>query len=151
MAQETKNKGDFEEVLVAILGLILILVITGIAYFLIATSAPREMNDTNIRVLSCVGIWGLFFFLYGLVGVIQGKIVVGWGTVNQVRTTLSGAGALVAGGSTAIGGLLLLTPVAIYFVPELLSIIHPLATLLCGLLAPLLGWIGGTIIHSMSR
>jgi hypothetical protein len=151
MSQETKNKDDLEEVLVTILGLLLVLTITGIAYFLIATSAPREMNDTNIRTLGCVGIWGLFFFLYGMVGVIQGKIVVGWGTVNQVRTTLSGAGALVASGSTAIGGLLLLTPVALYFVPELLRIIHPLATLLCGLIAPVFGWIGGAIIHSLNR
>jgi hypothetical protein len=149
MSLASKNEDDFEETLVAILGLVLVLIITGIAYFLIATSAPREMNDVDIRTVSCIGILGLFIFLYGLIGVIQGKIVVGWGTVHQVRTTLSGVSALVASGSTAIGGLLFLAPVAIYFFPELLQIIHPLAALLCGLFAPTLGWISGPIIRSL--
>ena len=149
MSQKSKQDDDFEETLVGLLGLILVIVATGIVYYLIANSAPREMNGVDIPTISCIGIFGLFLFLYGFVGVIQGKIVIGWGTINQVRTTLGGAGAFVASSSTTIGGLLILAPIAVYFVPELIQVIHPLAALLCGLAAPTLGWISGPIIRSL--
>lgn len=81
MSQKSKQDDDFEETLVGLLGLILVIVTTGIVYYLIANSAPREMDGVDIPTVSCIGIFGLFLFLYGFVGVIQGKIVIGWGTI----------------------------------------------------------------------
>jgi hypothetical protein len=149
MSQESKHEDDLEGLLVGLLGLILVIGVTAAAYYLIAGSAPREMKGINLPGISCIGVFGLFLFLYGLVGVIQGKIVIGWGTTVQVRTTLGGAGAFVAGTSTAIGGLLILAPIAVYFLPELIAVVHPLAALLCGLLAPVLGWISGPLIRAL--
>jgi hypothetical protein len=153
MTQSSKHEDDLEGLLAGLLGLFVVIALTAAAYFLIASSAPRGLDDLNWRqeipTISCVGGLGLFFFLYGLVGVIWGKIVIGWGTVRQARTTLTGASAFVAGCSTAIGGLLFLAAIAIYFLPALGLVIHPLAALLCGLLATALGWIGGPIVRSL--
>ena len=149
MSQVSKQEDNLEGTLVGLLGLAIVIFVTGLAYYFIAGSAPSNMNDVDLPTVSCVGIFGLGMFLYGSVGIIQGKIVIGWGTVNQVRTTLAGAGALVASSSTVIGGLLILAPVAIYFVPELISVVHPLAALLCGLVAPVVGWISGPIIRAL--
>ena len=107
------------------------------------------MDDFNLPTAGCISIFGLILFLYGSMGIIQGTIVVGWGTMQQVRTRLVGPGAYVASSSTVIGGLLILAPVAIYFVPELIAYIHPLAALLCGLVAPVLGWICGPGIRRL--
>ncbi|MBM3125610.1 MAG: hypothetical protein FJZ87_11175 [Chloroflexi bacterium] len=88
MSNNANPEDTPEALVVSLVGIILVLAIAGVAYYLIATSAPREFNDFNLPLVNCIGIYGLFFFLYGLVGVIQGKIVVGWGTMRQVQTTL---------------------------------------------------------------
>ena len=153
MSQTSKHGDDLEGLLAGLVGLMFVLALTAVAYFLIAGSAPRGLDDLNWRKdiysIACIGPLGLFFFLYGLVGVVRGEIVVGWGTVRQVRTNLIGAGAFVASCSTALGGLLFLATIAIYFVPQVGLVIHPLGALLCGLLAPTLGWISGPIIRSL--
>jgi hypothetical protein len=153
MSQRAKHDDDLEGLLAGLLGLIVVIGLTAVVYFLIAGSAPRDVDDLNWRKdpysLGISGGFGLFLFLYGLVGVIRGRIVVGWGTLRQVHSTLTGAAAFVAACSTTLGSLLFLSIVAAYFVPGLGRVIHPLAALLSGLVFPALGWISGAILKSL--
>jgi hypothetical protein len=154
MSQKSKQQDDdLEGLLVGLLGIILVMVATATVYFLIARSAPRELDEPTGHGDKIMGwvwlVFGTFFFLYGAVGVIRGKIGIGWGTYSQVRTILIGAGAFVSSVSTFIGGFLLLSTAAIYFYPSLIATLHPLATLLCGFVSIILGWACGPILRAI--
>ncbi len=153
ISKPVRKVDELEALLAGILGLGIVLAGTSVVYFLILSSAPWDTNDTSPSGVH-LGLWvggilGTMFFIWGAVGVLQGKIIVGWGTYNQVRTTIAGAGAFVASISTALGGVLILSTAAISLLPEVGSVIHPLAALLSGFVCIVLGWICGLIVRAL--
>jgi hypothetical protein len=161
MAQTSRNiiskppqkASELEVILAGILGLALVIVGTVVVYYLISNSAPWDTDDVTKGGVH-MGLWvggilGTMFFIWGAVGVLTGKIVVGWGTVNQVRTTVTGAGAFVASIGTILGGVLFLSNAVISLIPEVGTFIHPLAALLSGFVSIILGWILGVIIRAL--
>jgi hypothetical protein len=154
MSQKLKQEEGLEGTLLAVLALMLVISATAAVYFLIARSAPNEIGTPEWDKAQLVRwIWtvfGTFFFLYGIVGVIREKIAVGWGGIcYRVTTFLEGASAFTAGTGTALGGLLMLATAAVYFYPALGGIIHSLATLICGFASIFLSWICGLIIRAL--
>ncbi len=148
-----QKASELETILAGILGLGLVIVGTVVVYYLISTSAPWDTNDVTKGGVH-IGLWvggilGMMFFIWGAIGVLTGNIVVGWGTVNQVRTTVTGAGAFVASIATVLGGVLFLTIAAISLVPEVGIFIHPLAALLSGFVSIILGWIFGVVVRAL--
>lgn len=161
MAQTSQNRvskppqkvNELESILAGILGLGIVIVGTVVVYYLISSSAPWDTNDVTKGGVH-IGLWvggilGTMFFIWGAVGVLTGKIVVGWGTVNQVRTTVTGAGAFVASIATLLGGVMFLSNAAISLVPDVGTYIHPLAALLSGFVIIILGWIFGAIVRAL--
>ena len=155
MAQASKHEDDLEGLVMGLLGLVLVLIVTGGAYFFISqaitpgTSLSVNRNSDLVMGWIWVG-FGCGFFLYGAVGVIREKIGVGWGNVYwQVRTTLSGSSAFVAGSGTAVGGLLMLSTSAAYFYSEVSQYFSPFAALLCGFLSIFFSWAVGAILHKL--
>ena len=153
VSQPARKEDDLEALLIGILGMALVMVATGVVYYLISISAPRSLDDpstSNVHFgLWMGGIFGPFFFIFGVVGVLRGKIGVGWGTYSGIRTILSGAGAFVAGATTALGGVLFISTAVVDLMPEAGTIIHALAALLSGIVSILLGWLCGVIIRGL--
>jgi hypothetical protein len=155
MSQKSKQQDDaLEELLVSLFGVILVMVATAGVYFLVVRSASGGFDkpiSSKVQFWDWVwGIFGILFFVYGAVGVVRGKINVGWTRYSyQIYTTLDRAGALVASAGMAIGGLLLMTVTVIYFDPLLGAVIDPWATLLCGFASIIIGWICGLIIQAL--
>jgi hypothetical protein len=151
MAKADRKEDSLEALLVGVIGMILVIVAAGFAYYFISISSPRSLDDpsmSNVHYgLWIGGIFGTFFLIYGMVGVLRGRIGVGWGSMSQVRTILSGAGGFVASTTTAIGGFLFLTTAVIDLIPEVGTMIHALAALLSGFVSILLGWLCGVIVR----
>jgi hypothetical protein len=151
--QPDRKVDELESLLAGILGMGLVILATGVAYYLIMTSAPWDTNDTTKGGVH-IGLWvggilGTMFLLWGAVGILKGEIVVGWGTYNQVRTTIKGAGAFIASFSTALGGVLFLCVAAVSLIPEVGTIIHPLGAMLSAFVTIFGGWICGLIVRSL--
>jgi hypothetical protein len=153
VSKPARKVDELESLLIGVLGIALVMFATGIAYYLISSSAPWSTDDRTPSGFH-IGLWtggilGLMFFIWGAVGILQGKIVVGWGTYNQVRTTITGAGAYIGSVCTAIGGVLFLSTAVISLMPEVGTIIHALAALLSAFVAIILGWICALIVRSL--
>jgi len=151
--QPVRKVDPLEGLLAGIMGMGLVILATGIVYYLIMTSAPWDTNDTTKGGVH-IGLWvggilGTMFFLWGAFGILKGEIVVGWGTYSQVRTTIKGAGAFIASFSTALGGVLFLSVAAISLMPEVGTIIHPLGAMLSAFVTIFGGWICGLIVRSL--
>jgi hypothetical protein len=153
MAKADRKEDSFEGLLVGVIGMILVIVATGVAYYFISISTPRSLDDpstSNVHFgLWIGGIFGTFFLIYGMVGVLRGRIGVGWGSMTQVRTILTGAGGFVASTTTAIGGFLFLTTAAIDLIPEVGAIIHANAALLSGFVSIILGFLCGVVVREI--
>jgi hypothetical protein len=154
MSQKVKQKDDLEGLLVSILGIAIVLGVTALIYFGAAYAIPNNSGASDMPNDPITKwIWlalGGGFFLYGVVGAIREKIGVGWGTgYNQVSTVLEGTSAIVSGVGTTIGGLLMLATTGIIFYPSLSAIFHPFASLICGFVAVILGWVSGLIIRAL--
>jgi hypothetical protein len=149
-----RKADELEALLVGILGVALVMVAIGVAYYLISKAAPPGIggaSTSNVHTgLWIGGIFGPFFFIYGAVGVLRGRIGVGSGPwYAKASTVLNGAGAFVASVSTALGGVLFMVTAAISLIPELTSFIHELAILLSGFVSILLGWLCGVIVREL--
>ena len=154
MSQKVKQEDSVEGLLVSILGIVIVLGVTALVYFGAASVIPNNSSASDMPNDPITKwIWlalGGGFFLYGVVGTIREKIGVGWGTgYNQVRTVLEGTSAIVSGVGTTIGGLLMLVTTGIIFYPSLSAVFHPFASLICGFVAVILGWVSGLIIRSL--
>jgi hypothetical protein len=154
VSQPAQKEDDLESLLVGILGIALVIVATGAAYYFISNSAPRSIDDastSNIHTAVWIGgIFGSFFFIYGVIGVLRGKMGVGWGpSYARASTVLTGAGAFEASVATSLGGVLFMVAALIDLVPEVGIFIHGLAILLSGFVAILLGWLCGVIIRGV--
>ena len=109
MSQKSKQDDDLEGLLVSLFGVILVMVATAGVYFLIVRSASGGFDrpiSNKVQFWDWVwGIFGILFFLYGVVGVVRGKINVGWSRYSyQIYATLDGAGALVASAGCSVSG-----------------------------------------------
>lgn len=154
VSQPLRKGDDLESLLVGILGIALVMVATGVAYYLISTSLPRNIDDastSNVNTgLWIGGIFGPFFLIFGAIGLLRGKMGVGWGPwYAKVSTTLKGSSAFVSSACTILGGVLLLTTAVIDLVPEVGIIIHAFAVLLSGFVAIILGWLCGVIVREI--
>ena len=154
MSQKVKQEDDLEGMLVSILGITIVLGATALIYFGAANAIPNKAGPSDMPNDPITKwIWlalGGGFLLYGVVGTIREKIGIGWGAgYNQVTTVLEGTSAMVAGVGTTIGGLFMLATTGIIFYPSLSAIFHPFASLICGFVAVILGWVSGLIIRSL--